>query len=124
MALNHGLGACWLARDDVAALAANALRYFDGTRYVLHAWCIMPNHVHVILQPRHEHPLPAIVRSWKIFVAREANRQVSRSGPFWQPEYYDHLIRSERELSKAVQYVQANPAKAGLDNWRWVWPSR
>ena len=120
--LDHGLGACSLARGDLAAFAAETLQRFNGTRYILHAWCVMPNHVHVIVQPQGGHELPAILKSWKGFIASEANRRLSRSGEFWQPEYYDHLIRSEAELDQTVRYVQANPREAGLADWRWVWP--
>jgi len=120
--LDHGLGAYWLARDNLAVLAAEVLQHFNGTRYILHAWCIMPNHVHVIVQPQNGHELPAILKSWKGFITREANRKLSRSGEFWQPEYYDHLIRNEAELAQTAHYVKTNPSQAGLSNWRWVWP--
>ena len=82
----------------------------------------MPNHVHAVVQPLAGHGLPDIMKSWKGFTAHEANRMLSRSGEFWQPEYYDHLIRSEAGLAQTVRYVQANPNKARLSNWRWVWP--
>ena len=121
-ALDHGLGACWLGRDEIAALTANALNHFNDTRYTLHAWCVMPNHVHVIVQPLGNHPLPAILKSWKGFTALEANRLLDRSGEFWQPEYYDHLVRDEADLERTVRYIQDNPLRAGLQNWRWVWP--
>lgn len=119
--LDGGLGSCWLARDEIAALVADALRHFDGVRYRLHAWCIMPNHTHVIVQPDSGHALPAILKSWKGYSAREANRILSRKGEFWQPEYYDHLIRDEGEMAATVRYIQENPVKASLINWRWVW---
>jgi REP element-mobilizing transposase RayT len=120
--LDGGLGACWFARHDLAALAADSLRKFDGTRYALHAWCVMPNHVHALVQPQDSHELPDILKSWKGFIARESNRRLSRPGEFWQPEYYDHLIRSEAELAQTVRYIQSNPSQAGLPNWPWVWP--
>ena len=121
--LDRGSGVCWLARDEIAALTSQALRHFDGLRYALHAWCIMPNHVHVIVQPADGHTLPAILKSWKGFIAHEANRLLSRAGQFWQPEYYDHLIRSEVGLAQTIRYLQANPTGARLVNWPWVWPS-
>ena len=117
--------------DRVAALVANALLHFDGLRYSLAAWCVMPNHVHVVVQPfastthtggthvpRSE--LPDILHSWKSFTSKEANRLLQRSGDFWQPEYFDHLIRDESDFRHAVRYVLDNPIKAGLGNWKWV----
>lgn len=120
--LDHGLGQCWLARDDLAGLTADTLQHFNGSRYQIHAWCVMPNHVHIIVQPRAGHALPEIMKSWKGFIAREANRRLELSGEFWQPEYYDHLIRDESDFAHAMEYVRQNPEKAGLKNWRWVWP--
>jgi len=122
-ALDQGLGACWLKRPDIARLTAAALQHFDGNRYHLRAWCIMPNHVHVILRPIGNCSLPTILKSWKGYIAHKANQVLGRTGEFWQPEYYDHLIRSERELVDTVAYVQNNPIAAGLRNWSWVWPS-
>lgn len=121
-ALDCGAGECWLARDDIASLTDGALRHFKGSRYELHAWCVMPNHVHAVMQPLAGHALPAIMKSWKGFIARAANRQLNRTGEFWQPEYYDHLIRDAPDFAHAVEYVRQNPEKAGLKNWRWVWP--
>ena len=120
--LDNGLGACWLGRDEIAELTANALQHFNGSRYTLHAWCVMPNLVHVIVQPMSGHELPAILKSWKGFTAHEANHKLGRSGEFWQPEYYDHLIRGEGDLARSVRYVQDNPRLAGRQNWRWLWP--
>ncbi|MBI2497336.1 MAG: transposase [Opitutae bacterium] len=120
--LDAGRGACWLARAEIAELIAGALRHFNGTRYHLHAWCVMPNHVHAVVQPLAPHALPDILHSWKSYTATAANRLLQRRGEFWQKESYDHLIRSADELEQIIRYVQANPASAGLRAWPWVWP--
>ena len=117
--LDAGHGACWLRRDDIAQLVANALRHFDQTRYSLVAWCIMPNHVHVIVQPFEGFRLDQILHSWKSFTAHEAKKRLQFDGEFWQGEYYDHLIRSEDDLSHSVHYAWTNPEKAGFSNWNW-----
>ncbi|HPK75968.1 MAG TPA: transposase [Candidatus Latescibacteria bacterium] len=117
--LDRGAGACWLKDDSIAAVAARALRHFDGDRYLLLAWCVMPNHVHAVVQPEKGHELPDIVHSWKSFSAKRANEMLRRRGRFWHTEYYDHLIRNDRDLEHSVQYVLQNPEKAGLKNWRW-----
>lgn len=118
--LDAGHGACWLIRDDVAKLAADALWYFNEKRYKLYAWCIMPNHVHVVLQPL-THDLHEIAYSWKWFTAQKMNKIIKRKGELWQREYFDHLIRDEKYLEKTIEYVWRNPDKAGLKNWKWRW---
>jgi REP element-mobilizing transposase RayT len=129
--LDAGHGSCFLKIDRIAELTRDALFYFDGTRYRLAAWCIMPNHVHVVVQPCAGtrttagtavplSELPEILHSWKSFTAKEANKLLHRAGEFWQVEYYDHLIRDVADFRHAVRYVLNNPAKAGLRNWKWV----
>jgi len=118
--LDAGLGECWMQRDDIAAVVANALEYFEGTRYRLPAWCVMPNHVHTVVEPLPGFELSNLVHSWKSFTANEANRLIGRAGHFWQPEPYDHLIRDEEDFARQVEYVLSNPLRAGLRNWKWV----
>ena len=118
--LDSGVGSCWLRDARVAAMMAQALSHFDGVRYRLHAWCVMPNHVHVVIEPLAGHALADILYAWKSYSAKAANRLLGRSGEFWQPEYYDHLIRDEQEYGHAIRYVLDNPKKAGLGDWQWV----
>jgi hypothetical protein len=81
----------------------------------------MPNHVHVIFRLLPGQELADVIRSWKLFTARKANRILGRSGAFWQREYYDRLIREDGELNRAIQYVLSNPERAGLIGWKWLW---
>ncbi|HZL37958.1 MAG TPA: helicase C-terminal domain-containing protein [Tepidisphaeraceae bacterium] len=112
-------GACWLKNDDVAQIVADALRHFDGQRYLLLAWCLMPNHVHVVLRVLPGQDLPAILHSWKSHTAHEANAALGRSGDFWHAESYDRLLRDEEELVHAVKYAWGNSEKSGLMDWKW-----
>jgi REP element-mobilizing transposase RayT len=118
--LDAGCGECWLRTPEIADAVANAMKHFDGDRYRLLAWCVMPNHVHAVFRPAPGHQLERILHSWKSFTANQANRLLHRNGPFWQPEYYDHLIRDDADLFHAVEYVLNNPRAAGLRDWRWV----
>jgi tRNA threonylcarbamoyl adenosine modification protein (Sua5/YciO/YrdC/YwlC family) len=118
--LDGGHGKCWLHDERVARVVRDALLHFEGERYDLAAWCVMPNHVHVIVHPLPGHRLSEILHGWKSFTAKKANQLLGRSGEFWQPESYDQRIRSERELRYQVQYVLENPQKAGLKGWPWV----
>ncbi|MFO7900104.1 MAG: transposase [Planctomycetota bacterium] len=117
--LDEARGACWLKQPDVADLVQQALLRFDGERYDLIAWAIMPNHVHVVVRPRAGHELPDILHSWKSYTANQANQHLQRQGRFWQPEYYDHLVRDENDLAHCVGYTYTNPDRAGLDDWPW-----
>jgi REP element-mobilizing transposase RayT len=117
---DRGIGACSLRDPRVAELVADALGFWHGKRYRLVAWCIMPNHVHVIFRLFPGQALADVVRSWKNYTARKANRILGRAGALWQREYYDRLIREDGELDRAVRYVLSNPERAGLAKWKWV----
>ncbi|PYK59234.1 MAG: transposase [Verrucomicrobia bacterium] len=122
--LDAGHGSCWLRQPTVADLAAGALRYFEGKRYTLSAWVIMPNHVHVVVRPEATHTLSSILQSWKSYTASEANKLLNRVGQhFWQKESYDHWIRDDAEKARFVAYVENNPVAAGLcaqpEDWLW-----
>jgi len=119
--VDRGIGACWLRDPRIGRLVSDALNFWHGERYRLIAWCVMPNHVHVIFRLLPGNELADIVQNWKSFTASEANRILRRSGAFWQREYYDRLIRENGELDRAIQYVLSNPQRAGLRNWKWVW---
>jgi menaquinone-specific isochorismate synthase len=118
--LDSALGACWLRNDAVAQIVRDALFHFAGDRYELHAWCVMPNHVHLVIEPTGRWSLAEILHSVKSFTAKRANAVLGREGEFWQAEYYDHLVRDEADYERAVHYALGNPAKAGLSDWRWV----
>ncbi len=118
--LDSGRGRCELVQPRIADVVLRSLQHWDGTRYDLLAWCVMPNHVHIVFRAFCGERLDAIVKSWKSFSARRVNSLLARTGAFWQREYYDHLIRDEDELEKAIEYTLMNPLRAGLKNWPWV----
>lgn len=86
----------------------------------MYAWSVMPNHVHALFRILDGHALAEILHAWKSFSANRANRLLRRTGGFWQREYYDHLVRSEDEFYRIVNYIAENPNRAGLRNWPWV----
>ncbi len=79
----------------------------------------MPNHVHVVMTPFSGEALSDILHSWKSYTAHKA-KEILGVTRFWAREYYDHIIRSDRELDNTIAYVRCNPAKAGLVKWPWV----
>lgn len=110
-----------LENEKVAAIVANALKYFDGERYRLFSWVIMPNHIHVVFTSMGKWQLHQILHSWKSFTANAANKVLNRTGSFWQPESFDHLIRDQDALLRCIEYTWLNPEKAGLTHWKWRW---
>ena len=122
--LDLGLGECWLRQPAIAKLTEDALRFFDGQRYQLQAWVVMPNHVHLLVDVW-ETPLAELVKSWKSFVARKANKLLGRSGEFWEREYLDTVIEDDGHRRTAVRYIENNPTKAKLvlDPKDWLWSS-
>jgi REP element-mobilizing transposase RayT len=122
--LDRGLGECWLRKPAIAELTEGALRFFDGQRYQLQAWVVMPNHVHLLVDVR-DTPLAELVKSWKSFVARAANKLLGRSGEFWEREYLDTVIVDDEHRRTAVRYIENNPTKAKLmlDPKGWPWSS-
>ncbi|HEV7239019.1 MAG TPA: transposase [Thermoanaerobaculia bacterium] len=94
---------------------AQTLRHFDGERYELHAWCVMPNHVHAMFYLERGSDLEKVLHSWKSYTAHAIDR-----GVIWQREYFDRVIRSPEHFNETRAYIRNNPAKAGLVNWPWV----
>jgi len=111
-----------LSLQRVARVVEDALLNFQGQRYTLHAWCVMPDHVHVLVTPFEDRPLNTILHSWKSFTANEVNKMLHRAGALWQPESFDHLVRSQQAFEKFIAYIEANPVGAGLCPDPSAWP--
>ena len=106
-------------REDVAA----ALRHFDNARYRLHAYVVMDNHVHVMVEPIDGNKLEDVLRSWKSFSANRFQRQTGRHGAVWQREYFDRVVRDDPEYEEKRDYILNNPFKRwpDLDRYPWAW---
>jgi len=108
------LGPLYLRQPEVARMVVEAMR--DGERrfhrYELHAFVVMPNHVHMLVTAG------VAAARWldalKGFTGYTANRVLHRSGPFWLDESYDRLVRSGDEFARIHKYIELNPVKAGL----------
>ena len=139
--LDRGAGECWLRNPRIAKLSEETLRFFHNERYELLAWCVMPNHVHVLVHVG-QTPLGKMVQSWKRYVATQAGAFVSerrsptRPGAMrspnnapgrrpalqWQREYWDTFMREEDQERKAVRYIESNPVKTNLCRTATDWP--
>ncbi len=120
--LDRGLGSCLLADPMNAAMVENAFLHFDGERYRLLAWVVMPNHVHVLVETREGWSVGNLVHSWKSFTANRISARRGRRGRVWQPDYFDRFIRDDRHLAAAILYMEQNPVKAGLVAKAEEWP--
>ena len=120
--LDAGKGKCWLRHPEIAVIIENALLHFDAQRYRLLAWCVMPNHVHTMIETREGFPLSGILHSWKSFTGNEANKILQRQGEFWQREYFDRYVRNAEHYAAAIRYIEENPVKAGLVKLKTEWP--
>lgn len=107
-------GSGLLAKHGNSKVVQDAICHFEGDRYHVLAWSILPNHVHVVLAPIGDHTLSRILHSWKSFTAKVINRASGRTGAVWQRESFCRAIRTEDELSRAIRYVEQNPVEAGL----------
>ena len=112
--IDQGYGSLWLADERVASVVQKALLHFDGKRYFVHAWVIMPNHIHVLLTPTQGVKLGDIIRGWKSFSSCKANQILGRKGAFWQVDYFDRFIRNADHFEYAKYYIENNPVKARL----------
>ena len=119
---DQGRGACHLAKPEAAEIVERALWFFNDERYSLHAYAVMPNHVHILLCLFHGSDLARTMHSLKSFTSNEINKLVGRNGRLWEREYHDRIIRDSRDYDNTIRYILDNPAKAGLHEWRWVWP--
>jgi hypothetical protein len=89
------IGPTYLAMPSIAGIVADSMRHCSEIDYRLHAWVIMPNHVHLLATPRTD--------------------VSDRTGQaFWQEESYDRLVRTPGEFTKIEAYILTNPVKAGL----------
>jgi REP element-mobilizing transposase RayT len=107
-------GPMLLRQPEVAEIVRMALqRGVELKRFELHAWVIMPNHVHLLLTA---HMNPArLLGSLKGSTARWANEFLGQTGkPFWQDESYDRLVRDNKEFERIRGYIEQNPVRAGL----------
>lgn len=115
----HGMldechGECVLRRPELSEIVETSLRHFDGDRYALEAFVVMPNHVHVLAGVPGRGELKRLCRSWKNFTAMQINKAMGRKGQLWQWESFDHLVRSPASLKKFKAYITENPVKARL----------
>ena len=100
-------------------LVFDACRFFDMQRYELFALVVMPDHVHMLMQPlpkseQEYWSLGSILHSIKSYSAKQIPKVMDHIGTVWQPESYDHIIRDGQEFTAVWKYICQNPVKACL----------
>lgn len=117
-----GHGNCHLRQPAIAGIVQDRLIEGHGAAYHLIAWCVMPNHVHVLIRQGDNASLGKIVRSWKGRSARLINLALQRKGSLWEIDYFDRAIRDQDHYWRAIAYIHRNPVKAGLVKDSADWP--
>ncbi len=107
--LDKCLGSCILKHAAVRQVVSDSLFYYNHQRYHLHDYVIMPNHVHLMIEPMDGYQLQQIMASHKTFTAHRINKLLGKTGPVWQRESYDHIVRSENDYWNVVDYIARNP---------------
>jgi REP element-mobilizing transposase RayT len=119
--LDLGHGACHLRDPRIAELVQRAFWHYDGLRYRLLAWVVMPNHIHALIEVW-QVPLGKILKDLKGYTAKEANKILGRDGTFWEDDYFDRYTRDEEHFRRVVRYIENNPVKAALVRLPADWP--
>jgi hypothetical protein len=112
--LDAGMGACDMRRRDVRAEVEGRLLQFDGNRYDIDAFVLMPNHVHAVIKPTPGSELSTVLQGIKGVSANRCNKLLRSKSAFWMDESYDHIVRDAKELRAFRNYIAQNPDKAGL----------
>ncbi len=113
----------WLAQEKIASIVMQEIHRLNTNRYDLLAFCLMPNHAHLLIDTSYfNHPLADTLRLLKGRTSRACNQALNQTGAFWHAESYDHVVRDEPEFERIFLYILNNPVKAGLvSDWE-TWP--
>ncbi|MGH9970130.1 MAG: REP-associated tyrosine transposase [Pyrinomonadaceae bacterium] len=120
--LDLGYGNAFLKDKRIATIVQDSQLKFDGQRYNLHSWVVMPNHIHSLFTRFENLEISRIMQSLKSFTAHEANKILQRTGKFWIEDYFDRYIRNEEHFRRTVRYIENNPVKARLCAKPEDWP--
>lgn len=110
--LDASHGQCVLRSKELSDIVADSLLHFDGDRYELTDFVVMPNHVHLLAAFPDDDTMLKQCESWKHYTATQINRRLGRRGRFWQQDGFDHLLRSLEQFEHLQRYIANNPKKA------------
>ncbi|MGN1218319.1 MAG: transposase, partial [Phocaeicola sp.] len=107
--LDAGYGSCILQDGRIRKIVEDSILHFNGEKYNVHCYVIMPNHVHVLLSPIGDNLVQSIVGSWKKFSAHEINKRLNQTGSVWERESFDRMVRNNEDFDAKLNYIGANP---------------
>jgi REP element-mobilizing transposase RayT len=107
-------GSCVLRDAVVRQIMSDALAFFEVQRHFMHAFVVMPNHVHLIVTPMPGWSLDKLTQSWKGFTVRKINGYLGRAGALWQQKSFDRIARDPAHFERIVRYIANNPTKARM----------
>jgi putative DNA methylase len=112
--LDQGYGECYLGNEAIANMVQQSLLKYDGLRYNLFSWVVMPNHSHSMFTRTEDWKLETLLKNHKSYTAHEANKILGRKGKFWMDEYFDRYIRTTEHFWNTLRYIENNPVKSWL----------
>ena len=122
--MDEGHGSCLLRDTATRKIVSNALLHFHKDRYEMHGFVVMPNHVHLAVKPLGQWEPEKLLHSWKSFASHELNKLLKRSGPLWQEDSWNRIVRDAEHWYRVMRYIMRNPGKAKLlqqQSTVWVW---
>ena len=119
--IDNGYGSCIFNDYNCCEIMQKVLTTACGSKYELYAWCIMPNHIHVMMSLLFGNKLADVVQAWKSISSHLINKKRNAIGKLWQRDYFNRIIRDYNHYLKTKEYIWNNPQKAGLHDWPWRW---
>lgn len=113
--LDRNYGRCVLGQPQAAKIMVDSMKHFDGDRYDLFTWSVLPNHAHAVFSVLTA-TIAQVMHTWKRYAAREINKLFGWRGSLFQPDYFDVTVRDTQHFSNCVNYVLRNPIKAGCSD--------
>jgi len=112
--MDGGHGSCVLKTAEIRAILEESFRNFDGIRYDMHSWVIMPNHVHLLFSLKEGVKMEKILATWKNYTSTRINESLGQEGTLWQKDYFDRMIRDWDNFARVARYIRRNPVEAKL----------
>ena len=121
----------WILPPAARLITLESCLHDNGIRFDLRVAVVMPDHVHLIFTPLIDHEamelcsLAEIMDAIKGASAHRINKALNRKGRVWQPESFDHVLRSSESLDAKIEYLLENPVRQGLakewPDYPWLW---
>lgn len=101
--------------ENICSLILKDLKFYrEKYQFLLHAYVIMPDHLHLLLSLKEKGNISMIMRDFKSHTAQAINKVLKRRGALWQEGFYEHVIRDEKDFKKRINYIHKNPLISDL----------